>query len=116
MYGRYYTTGGSLSKPAGLDSTTLNDLLIQGNTSTVDGERQTIYKNLQQELLNESPWVWMFRWDDYYLVGSNVRLHAASGRAAHLARRSRAEPTRRWRCAGDGSGPGSAVPGHRCSA
>lgn len=73
MYGRYYVTGGSLSKPAGLDSTTLSNLLTQGNSTSVDSERQTIYKNLQQQLLAESPWVWMFRSDDYYLVGSSVQ-------------------------------------------
>ena len=70
MYGRYYTTGGSLSIPAGLDSPTLAALLVKGNTSTSDTERQSIYQNLQQELLKESPWIWMFRSDDYYLVGS----------------------------------------------
>jgi peptide/nickel transport system substrate-binding protein len=72
MYGRYYTTGGSLSLPAGLDSPTLAALLLKGNTSTADAERQTIYKNLQEELLKESPWVWLFRSDDYYLVGSGA--------------------------------------------
>ena len=72
MYGRYYTTGGSLAIPAGLDSPTLAELLVKGNTSTSDAERQTIYQNLQQELLKESPWVWMFRSDDYYLVGSGA--------------------------------------------
>ncbi len=72
MYGRYYTTGGSLSIPAGLDSTTLNDLLVKGNTSTVDADRQKTYQSLQEELLKESPWVWMFRSDDYYLVASNA--------------------------------------------
>lgn len=69
MYGRYYTNGGSLAIPAGLESATLNDLLVKGNTSTVDADRQMIYRNLQQELLKESPWVWLFRSDDYYLVG-----------------------------------------------
>jgi ABC-type transport system substrate-binding protein len=73
MYGRYYTTGGSLSKPAGLDSPTLSDLLKQGNSTTDNAQRQTIYQNLQQELLKESPWVWMFRSDDYYIVGTNVQ-------------------------------------------
>ena len=72
MYGRYYTNGGSLSVPAGLDSPTLADLLVKGNTITADAERQTIYGNLQQQLLKESPWVWLFRSDDYYLVASSA--------------------------------------------
>jgi len=77
MYGRYYTAGGSLAKPAGLDSTKLAQLLDAGNATSDNGKRQTIYQNLQQQLLTESPWVWMFRSDDYYLVGSGVSGFAA---------------------------------------
>lgn len=69
MYGRYYTAGGSLAKPGGLDSTTLANLLNNGNATSNDAQRQTIYADLQKQLLTESPWVWMFRSDDYYLVG-----------------------------------------------
>lgn len=72
MYGRYYTTGGSLAKPAGLESPALNGLLMKANASTVDADRQAIYKNLQRQLLIESPWVWLFRSDDYYLVSSTA--------------------------------------------
>jgi peptide/nickel transport system substrate-binding protein len=72
MYGRYWTTGASLAKPAGLDSTTLGDLLTRGNNTTDNAQRQTIFGQLQKQLLAESPWVWTFRSDDYYLVGSNV--------------------------------------------
>jgi len=72
MYGRYYVTGGSLAKPAGLDSPQLSRLLTQGNATSNDGARQAIYRNVQKELLAESPWIWMFRSDDYYLVADNV--------------------------------------------
>jgi len=72
MYGRYFTTGGSLTKPAGLTSQTLNDLLVKGNSTDDETVRQATYKQLQEELLKESPWVWMFRGDDYYLVANNV--------------------------------------------
>lgn len=72
MYGRYFTSGGSLAKPAGLDSSTLADLLTQGNATSDNGKRQETFRNLQKELLVESPWVWTFRSDDYYLVGSGV--------------------------------------------
>ena len=72
MYGRYYVPGGSLTKPGGLDSPALSSLLVQGNATNNDAQRQTIYQNLQKQLLVQSPWVWMFRSDDYYLVGSKV--------------------------------------------
>lgn len=73
MYGRYFTTGGSLMKPAGLVSTTLNDLLVKGNSTDNEATRKATYASLQFELLAESPWVWTFRGDDYYLVSSKVK-------------------------------------------
>ncbi len=72
MYGRYYTTAGSLKGPAGLTSQALNDLLVKGNSTADETVRQATYKALQEELLKESPWVWTFRGDDYYLVSSKV--------------------------------------------
>jgi peptide/nickel transport system substrate-binding protein len=41
MYGRYFTSGGSLSKPAGLNSSTLADLLTQGNATSDNGRRSS---------------------------------------------------------------------------
>lgn len=72
MYGRYFTDGGSLAAPAGLDSKELADLLVQGNGTTDESARQQTYGELQQKLLELSPWVWMFRGDAYYLVGDDL--------------------------------------------
>jgi peptide/nickel transport system substrate-binding protein len=72
MYGRYFTDGGSLAAPAGLASSELADLLVQGNGTTDEAERQRIYGELQKKLLELSPWVWMFRGDAYYLVGDKL--------------------------------------------
>ncbi|HZC72376.1 MAG TPA: ABC transporter substrate-binding protein [Jatrophihabitans sp.] len=73
MYGRYFVTGGSLATPAGLASPKLSQLLTQANTTTDQAERHDLYGQVQHELLAESPWVWMFRSDDYYLVSSSVQ-------------------------------------------
>jgi peptide/nickel transport system substrate-binding protein len=73
MYGRYFTTGGSLGKPAGIQSATLNDLLVNGNSTSDQSQRKTTYQQLQQELLKESPWVWLFRGDDYYAQNTHAR-------------------------------------------
>lgn len=73
MYGRYFTTDGSLTKPAGLVSKELNDLLVKGNSTDDEKARQSTYQDLQKTLLEQSPWVWMFRGDDYYLVSSKVK-------------------------------------------
>ena len=72
MYGRYFTAGASLAKPAGITSSTLNALLAQGNSTGNEAARHQIYGQLQQALLRESPWVWTFQGDDYYLVGGTV--------------------------------------------
>lgn len=72
MYGRYFTETASLKKPAGLDDPKLGELLQQGNATTDEGERQEIFKQLQQELLRLSPWVWLQHNQSYYLVGKNV--------------------------------------------
>ncbi len=73
MYGRYFTTGGSLAKPAGITSTALNDLLVKGNSTSDQAQRQDTYKQLQQELLKESPWVWMFTSDDFYVASTKAQ-------------------------------------------
>ncbi|MGH3097231.1 MAG: ABC transporter substrate-binding protein [Streptosporangiales bacterium] len=72
MYGRYFTTGGSLKKPAGLTSDELSSLLAKGNAQTsTDAQRQT-YQQLQKQMLHLSPWVWILQEEAYYLVGSDV--------------------------------------------
>lgn len=73
MYGRYFTTGGSLSKPAGITSAKLNELLVKGNGTTDEAARKATYGELQAQLLTESPWVWMFRGDDYYLLSKGLQ-------------------------------------------
>jgi peptide/nickel transport system substrate-binding protein len=73
MYGRYFTTGGSLAKPGGIVSQELNDLLVKGNTTSDDGQRQDTYAQLQKQLLKESPWVWLFRGDDYYAQSTKAQ-------------------------------------------
>ncbi|MQA06031.1 MAG: ABC transporter substrate-binding protein [Streptosporangiales bacterium] len=73
MYGRYFTKNGSLSTPAAWESAKLDALLTKGNGSTDEDERSATYEQLQQQLLKESPWVWLFRGEDYYLVADGVQ-------------------------------------------
>ena len=73
MYGRYFTTGGSLAKPAGISSTALNDLLVKGNSTSDESQRKQAYGDLQKELLKESPWVWMFTSDDFYVASTKAQ-------------------------------------------
>ena len=72
MYGRYFTEGASLAKPAGLSDPRLDQLLREGNAATDEAERQRLFGELQQELLRLSPWVWLQHNQSYYLVGNDV--------------------------------------------
>ena len=72
MYGRYFTEGASLAKPAGLSDPRLDQLLREGNSTTDEAERQRVFGELQQELLRLSPWVWLQHNQSYYLVGDDV--------------------------------------------
>ncbi len=73
MYGRYFTTDGSLSMPAGLADKGLDKLLRDANATTDDDRRQQLFDQLQQELLRLSPWVWLVSDQSYYLVGKDVQ-------------------------------------------
>jgi peptide/nickel transport system substrate-binding protein len=72
MYGRYFTAGGSLATPAGLTSSTLGKLLDEGNATSNETTRHTVFGELQRQLLVESPWVWTFRGDDFYLENTSA--------------------------------------------
>lgn len=72
MYGRYFTPSGSLTTAGGLTSPALAKLLDEGNATTDLTTRHAVYGQLQKELLTESPWVWTFRSDDFYLVSTTA--------------------------------------------
>lgn len=73
MYGRYFTSGGSLAKPAGLSDSTLDRLLRKSKTTSDPEKREQVFRQLQRELLRLSPWVWLLTNTDFYLLGPNVK-------------------------------------------
>lgn len=72
IYNRYFTDGGSLTAAAGHDSPRLNELLGEANATTRAEERRRVFGELQRELLAESPWIWLFRNQMYYVTGKGV--------------------------------------------
>lgn len=72
MYGRYFTKNASLAKPAGLSDPRIHQLLTEANTTTDGARREQLFRQLQQELLRLSPWVWLQHNQSYYLLGSDV--------------------------------------------
>jgi peptide/nickel transport system substrate-binding protein len=77
MYGRYFTSDGSLKGPAGLSSPELNRLLEEGREETDEPQRQEIFERFSQELLELSPWAWIFNGYEYGLVSSRVEGYKA---------------------------------------
>lgn len=72
MYGRYFTSDGSLKKPAGLTSKTLGSLLAKGDEQTSTAAQRQTYQRLQKQMVRLSPWVWILQEEAYYLVGNDV--------------------------------------------
>lgn len=60
-YVRYFTSEGVFQNVAGLSSPELDDLILQGQTTTDPAARVEIYHQISRILLDESPWVWLFR-------------------------------------------------------
>jgi peptide/nickel transport system substrate-binding protein len=60
-YVRYFTSEGVFQNVAGLSSPELDDLILQGQTTTDPEARVEIYNEISRILLDESPWVWLFR-------------------------------------------------------
>jgi peptide/nickel transport system substrate-binding protein len=72
MYARYFTSDGNLNEVAGYSSAELDQLLQEGRAETDTPQRQEIFQRFSSELLEASPWVWLFTGYDYRLVGNDV--------------------------------------------
>ncbi|HVR31914.1 MAG TPA: ABC transporter substrate-binding protein, partial [Acidimicrobiia bacterium] len=60
-YVRYFPSDGVFQNVAGFSSPELDELLRLGQTTTDLDERIEIYQEVSRTLLDESPWVWLFR-------------------------------------------------------
>jgi peptide/nickel transport system substrate-binding protein len=78
QYNRYFTSTGSLTVAAAFADPQLNQLLQQGNATTNVDTRKDVFVQLQQKLLEDSPWVWLFRNETYYVLAKGVNGFAAT--------------------------------------
>jgi peptide/nickel transport system substrate-binding protein len=60
-YVRYFTSDAVFANVGGLSSPELDDLFAAGRTTTDQEARIPIYQEISSILLDESPWVWLFR-------------------------------------------------------
>lgn len=72
LYNRYFTSDGSLTVPAAYGSAKLDKLLREGNATADEAERKRIFGDLQQQLLHDSPWVWLFRNQMHYVTSDKI--------------------------------------------
>jgi peptide/nickel transport system substrate-binding protein len=72
MYGRYFTSGGSLNAIAGYNSPELDALFAQGKASFDPEVRKPIYTQISNHLEDNAVWIWMFSSDTYTATTPNV--------------------------------------------
>jgi peptide/nickel transport system substrate-binding protein len=60
-YVRYFTSDAVFQNVGGVSSPELDALFEQGRTTTDQEARVPIYQEISETLLDESPWVWLFR-------------------------------------------------------
>jgi peptide/nickel transport system substrate-binding protein len=72
MYARYFTSAGNLNDVATHSSDTLDELFAQGKAETDEDARADVYADISRELLDASPWAWLFTGFEYRVLQPEV--------------------------------------------
>lgn len=72
MYVRYFTSDGNLNEVAQYSSDELDQLFADGKAETDEEVRAGIYEEVATQLLEASPWAWIFNGYEYRLVQPEV--------------------------------------------
>jgi peptide/nickel transport system substrate-binding protein len=72
MYARYFTSTGNLNDVATYSSDTLDTLFADGLAETDEDARAAIYAEISRELLDASPWAWLFTGYEYRVLQPDV--------------------------------------------
>jgi peptide/nickel transport system substrate-binding protein len=67
-YSRYFITGANFANVAGLQTPELDDLFAQSLAETDPEARVPIFQQISRILLDESPWVWLYRGYRYQVL------------------------------------------------
>ena len=59
MYAEYFTSGGSFNKVAGYSSPTLDSLFAKGIATTDTAQREAIYQQISDQLVDNAVWIWL---------------------------------------------------------
>lgn len=71
-YIRYFTSESVFQNVAGFSSQELDALILEGQTTTDQDARVPIYAEISRTLLDESPWVWLFRGFRFQVVSPDL--------------------------------------------
>ena len=72
MYARYFTSGGNLNEVATYSSPALDELFAAGRAETDPDARAEIYAQISDQLLEASPWAWLFTGYEYRVLQPEV--------------------------------------------
>jgi peptide/nickel transport system substrate-binding protein len=72
MYARYFHSDGDLNYVATHGSDELDELVVTGRMTEDPGERQAIYQEMSERLIEEAPWAWLYTGFEYRVVQSEV--------------------------------------------
>jgi peptide/nickel transport system substrate-binding protein len=72
MYARYFVSDGNLNDVATHSSEALDELFAAGKAETDEDDRAEIYAEISRELLDASPWAWLFTGFEYRVLQPNV--------------------------------------------
>lgn len=91
LYGRYFTSTGSLNGVAGFSSDNLDKLFAQGKAESDHAARVDIYHQFAREVEDNAAWIWMFTGYSYVAVSSELTGFTAmtNGSLQYLAETSR---------------------------
>ncbi len=72
MYARYFTKAGNLNVVAGYSDDTLEKDFAAGRSEADPAKRKAIFEDVQKQLAEMSPWVWLYQSPDYTAQQSYV--------------------------------------------
>lgn len=73
MFYRYWYSKGNLNNVAAYSSPDIDNLLLQGRTTSDPDKRKPIYDQIQQKLTQAAPWVWLYVGYEYRIMQPYVK-------------------------------------------
>ncbi len=73
MYARFFTSKGNFNKVTGYSSPELDGLFDQGIATSDKTQRQAIYKQISDQMVNNAAWVWLFTPKAFIAVSTSVK-------------------------------------------